>query len=133
MATINNAEKFEMIIAIIKKGFADYVVSAAREAGATGATIIYGRGMSNTRDSVMGISLQTEKEIVTILVRSSERRKIMQAIADKTSLMEEGRGLCFSLPVSKVYGRKMNTDKLKEQKEKAKELKKATNKQSNKK
>lgn len=116
--------KFELIVAIIRKGFSDYVVSAAREAGATGATTIYGRGTSNSGDSVMGISLQTEKEIVTILVSSSDRRKIMQAIADKTSLMEEGRGICFSLPVSKVYGRKMNVDKLREQKQKAKEEKK---------
>ena len=48
----------------------------------------------------------------------------MQAISDKTSLMEEGRGLCFSLPVSDVYGLKRVAEQKKEQVKKAKELEK---------
>ena len=62
--------------------------------------------------------------IVLILVKKDDRRKIMQAISDKTSLMEEGRGLCFSLPVSDVYGLKRVAEQKKEQVKKAKELEK---------
>ena len=72
----------------------------------------------------MGISLQPEREVVLILVKKSERKAIMQEIADKTSLLEEGRGLCFSLPVSEVYGLKRVTEQKKEQIKKAKQLKK---------
>ena len=36
----------DLIVAVVGRGFSDYVVSAARDAGATGATIIYGRGTS---------------------------------------------------------------------------------------
>ena len=115
-------EEHDLIVAIIGRGFADYVVSAAREAGATGATIIYGRGTADADKQVMGISLQPEREIVLILVHKNERRKIMQEIAEKTSLMEEGRGLCFSLPVSQVYGIKRVADQKQEQIRKAKAL-----------
>ena len=101
---------YDMIGAVIARGFDDYVVSAARDAGATGATILYGRGTADADKQVMGISLQPEREAVLILVKSAERKKVMQNIADETSLMEEGRGLCFSLPVSQVQGLKRVTE-----------------------
>lgn len=119
-----NTNDFDLIIAIIGRGFADYVVSSARDAGATGATILYGRGTADADKQVLGISLQPEREVVLILVKKDDRRKIMQAISDKTSLMEEGRGLCFSLPVSDVYGLKRVAEQKKEQVKKAKELEK---------
>jgi len=95
---------YDLIIAVVTRGFSDYVVSAARDAGATGATIIYGRGTSDYDKQVMGISLQPEREVVMVLVKKVDRKKIMQSICDKTSLIEEGRGICFSMPVSQVYG-----------------------------
>lgn len=98
------AFEYEMIVAIVGRGFSDYVVSAARDAGATGATIIYGRGTDDFNRSVMGISLQPEREVVLVVVKASDRRAIMQAILNKTSVIEEGRGVCFSLPVTEVYG-----------------------------
>ena len=119
-----NTNDFDLIVAIIGRGFADYVVSSARDAGATGATILYGRGTADADKQVLGISLQPEREVVLILVKKDDRRKIMQAISDKTSLMEEGRGLCFSLPVSDVYGLKRVAEQKKEQEKKAKELEK---------
>lgn len=125
--TINstkNKSEYDMIVTIIGRGFSDYVVSAARDAGATGATIVYGRGTADADKQVFGISLQPERELVLILVKSNERRTIMQAISDKTSLMEEGRGFCFSLPVSEVFGLKRVAEQKKEQIKKAKALEK---------
>lgn len=113
---------FDLIVAVIARGFADYVVSSARDAGATGATILYGRGTADADKHVLGISLQPEREVVLILAKKEDRRKIMQEISDKTSLMEEGRGLCFSLPVSEVYGIKRVAEQKKEQVKKAKIL-----------
>ena len=123
-----NKEKYDMIVTIIGRGFADYVVSSARDAGATGATIVYGRGTADVDKQVMGISLQPERELVLILVKSDERKRIMQAISDSTSLMEEGRGFCFSLPVSDVFGIKRVAEQKKEQIKKAKELAKKAHK-----
>lgn len=125
---VKEKQEYNMIVAIIQRGFADYVISAARDAGATGATIVYGRGTADVDSQVMGISLQPEREVVLILVKKSERKKIMQEIADKTSLMEEGRGLCFSMPVTDVFGLKRVAEQKKEQIKKAKELAKQRNK-----
>ena len=121
---LKDKEQFELILAIVGRGFADYVISAAREAGATGATILYGRGTADSDKYVMGISLQPEREVILILVKKAERRKVMQEIAEKTSLLEEGRGLCFSIPVSNVYGLKRVEEQKKEQIKKAKAFQK---------
>lgn len=118
------ASEYDLVVAIIGRGFADYVVSSARDAGATGATILYGRGTADSDKYVLGISIQPEREVVLILVKKTERRKIMEAISEKTTLMEEGRGFCFSIPVSEVYGVKRVAEQKKEQLKKAKELKK---------
>ena len=126
----NGKENYDLIIAIIGRGFSDYVISAARDAGATGATIIYGRGTADADKFVMGISLQPEREVILILVEKKERRRIMQEIADKTSLLEEGRGVCFSLPVDDVYGIKRVAEQKKEQIKKAKLLAKESKKKA---
>ena len=114
----------DLIISVVSRGFSDYVVSAARDAGATGATIIYGRGTSDYDMQVMGISIQPEREVVFILVKHDERHKIMQEIVDKTSVIEEGRGVCFSMPVSQVYGLARAEKHKKQQLRKAKMLNK---------
>lgn len=106
MALAGKEERlYDMVIAVVGRGFSDYVVSAARDAGATGATIIYGRGSSEKDAQVMGILLQPEREVVLVVVKHAEKNKIMKAIVDKTSVIEEGRGICFSMPIcGNVFG-----------------------------
>lgn len=114
---------YDMVVAVVGRGFSDYVVSAARDAGATGATIIYGRGTSEEDAQVMGILLQPEREVVLVLVKHEDRKKIMQAIVNKTSVIEEGRGVCFSMPVSgQVFGIARTEKQKKAQIRKAKAL-----------
>ena len=96
---------YDLIIAIINRGYADYVVDASRDAGATGATIVYGRGVTGPKDeSIMGINLQPEKELILILVERQDKTKVMQSIVDRTNINEDHKGLCFSIPVSSVSG-----------------------------
>ena len=129
--TTKNKQNYEMIIAVVGLGFSDYIISAARDAGATGATILEGRGTSDADKQVLGMLMSTERDVVMILIKKEERQKIMQAIADKTSLMEEGRGICFALPVSDVYGIKRVTEQKKEQVKKAKLLAKSKKSSNN--
>lgn len=101
------AKKYEndLIVTIVNRGFSDYVVETARQAGATGATIINARGTSlHETDKFLGISIQPEKEVVLILVRKENRNKIMTEICIASNLNQEGKGLCFSLPVSNLKG-----------------------------
>lgn len=98
-------KKFELIVSIVNRGHSDAVVEAAREAGANGGTIIYGRGTSPfEKDSIMGVSIQPEKEIIMTLTPTENKNNIMQAVVEGGKLDENGMGICFSLPVNQVRG-----------------------------
>lgn len=100
-------EQSEMIIAIINRGFSDFVVDAARDAGATGATVLYGRGVFSNKAkdlSLAGVKIQGEKEIVLIVVKKSIRKKVMQEISNRTHLQERGNGISFCVPVNHIMG-----------------------------
>lgn len=98
-------EEIEMIVAIINRGYSDFVIDASRDAGATGATVLYGRSSIKKDDEFLnGVPIQSEKEIILILVKKSLRKKVMQEISDRTHLQEKGNGVCFCVPVSQVKG-----------------------------
>lgn len=98
-------KKFELVISIVNRGYSDAVVEASREAGANGGTIIYGRGTSPfEKDSIMGVSIQPEKEIIMTLTPADNKANIMKTICEKAHIEEAGMGICFSLPVNQVRG-----------------------------
>lgn len=102
---MENKNNYELIISVVNRGHSDLVVDAARNAGANGGTIIHGRGTSKgDNDSVLGVSIQPEKEIVLTLTKSETKKQIMEAICDNTNIDEAGKGICFSMPVSQVRG-----------------------------
>lgn len=95
----------ELIIAIVNKGHSETVMDSARENGATGGTIINGRGTANEKvEKFFGITIQQEKEIILILVKKDVRNKIMGAINKALDLEVPGKGVIFSLPVSEALG-----------------------------
>lgn len=102
---MNKENEFELIITIVERGNADYVVEATRSAGASGGTIIYGRGSGiHEKDRILGVAIQPEKEVVLTLVQKSEKKQVMQSILDNTNITEVGKGICFCLPVLNVAG-----------------------------
>lgn len=101
----NEAGKYELIIAIVNRGFSDAVMDAAKEAGAHGGTVFLARGTgANDTQKFFGITIQPEKEVVMILVPREKKRDIMRAVGRGASLTREGRGMAFSLPVDDVVG-----------------------------
>lgn len=97
--------KYDLIITIVNRGFADEVMSAAKKVGAFGGTIINARGTgSNELKEFFGAIIQPEKELVLILTQKEKRNEIMTAICKYAGLDKEGMGISFSLPVDAVAG-----------------------------
>lgn len=98
-----------LILAIVNQGFSEDVMDAARLAGATGGTVIHGRriGLADTM-KFWGISVQDEKDIVTILTKKEQKVEIMQAIGQSCGMHSEARGIVLSLPVDSVLGLEQN-------------------------
>lgn len=97
--------KHEVIICIVNSGFSENVMDAARELGARGGTVIRGRGTANAEaETLYGIAIQPEKEIVMILVDSSIKDAILHALYKSVGLKTPGQGIAFSMPVEDVVG-----------------------------
>lgn len=94
-----------LIFSIVRKGWGQTVLEASVKAGATGGTIFFGRGVGvNEKDTIFGIAIEPEKEIVLTLVPASEADSILEEIVRAAELNQPGRGLAFVVPVSKVVG-----------------------------
>jgi len=76
----------------------------ARQAGATGGTIIRARLASDeTAEQFHGFNLQSEKEIVAILAADTIKDSIMNAVNAEFGLKSEAQGMVLSLPVDKAF------------------------------
>lgn len=93
-----------LIITIVDKGNTDLVMDSAREAGATGGTVVKANGTGAEIAKFFGVSISEEKEMVYIVAKREERDAIMHAIMDKAGVNTEAHGVVFSLPVDKVVG-----------------------------
>ena len=99
------SSEHKLIITIVKKGKADIIVAAAREAGARGGTILHGRGVGIHEDKkILGIPIEPEKEIVLTLIPEDLADQVLEAIIKAGDLNKPGKGIGFVLDVEKVIG-----------------------------
>ena len=73
---------FKMIIVFVEDRKTDAVMDAAREAGATGATVIHnarGEGLKVSK-TFFGLSLETQRDVILFLVEEHLSRHILEEI-----------------------------------------------------
>ena len=103
--------KYELLVAIINKGYSDLVMDAAREAGAGGGTVIHAKGTGMKKaEQFMGMSLASEKELIFTVVKSQKKNDIMRSIMDKAGLETKAKAIVFSLPVTETAGMRLTED-----------------------
>lgn len=97
--------QYDLIVTIINRGHADDTMAVAKKAGATGGTILNGRGtIKEDAAKFFGISLHAEKEMIFIVSKNETKAAIMQAIIQESSKSEESKCVVFSLPVDNALG-----------------------------
>ena len=91
-----------VLYVVLNAGFADEVMAIAREAGAKGATIIKARGEGAMHKSIMGITIDSEREILIILIDAPTSQKIMDNVKKKAGLHSDAQAVCFSIKIDKT-------------------------------
>ncbi len=108
--------RFKLILSSVKVDIADHIVDAAKEAGATGATIIPARGTSvHEAKTFFGLSLEAQTDIIMLLVEEHLALKILDAIEKAGEFNKPGTGIAFVVPVEHVVGLESQMDKFKEE------------------
>ncbi|NLL69930.1 MAG: P-II family nitrogen regulator [Epulopiscium sp.] len=93
------------IVAIVERGKADYVVKKAKEAGAQGATILYGRGTGeHEAKRLLNIHIESSKEIIIIITERNKSKSIYDAMVIAGRLDEPGTGIIFTANIENLLG-----------------------------
>ena len=92
-----------LITAIVQRGMADDLVTAAQEAGAQGASIHYshGRGVRE-RLGLLGLAVEAEKEVINIIVSSDQVNRIFRRLYMAGNFDTPGHGFMWVTPVEKA-------------------------------
>lgn len=106
---------FKLIIAFVEDHKTDKVMEAAREAGATGATVIgnaRGEGLEKSK-TFFGLSLETQRDVLLFLVEEHLSRHILEKIDDVGEFdLGMGNGIAIQIDVEDAVGVAHQVEKL---------------------
>ena len=98
---------FKLLIALVEDDKTDAVLDAAREAGATGATVISqarGEGLKKPK-TFFGLNLETQRDMLLFLVEEHMSRSILEQIATVGEFENKpGTGIAFQIDVEDAVG-----------------------------
>jgi nitrogen regulatory protein PII len=98
---------FKLLIALVEDHKTDPIMDAARKAGATGCTVLNqarGEGVEK-RKTFLGLSLETQRDMLIFLVEEHLSRQILETIADVGEFeAEPGSGIAFQIDVEDAVG-----------------------------
>ena len=99
--------KFKLIVVLVEDAKTDIVTDTARDAGATGATVITsarGEGL-NPKKTFFGLDLAGQRDVVLLLVEQHMSRQILETIAAAGRFEEEpGTGIAFQVDIEDAIG-----------------------------
>lgn len=97
--------EFRVIIASVKSHVTDPVVDGAKAAGATGATILHGRGTGiREAKTFFGLTLEDQTDVIMFLLEEHLVKQVLEAIYKSGKFDKPGTGIAFVLPVEQVIG-----------------------------
>jgi len=106
---------FKLIIAFVEDTKTNAVMDAAREAGATGATVINnarGEGLAQKK-TFFGLSLETQRDVILFLVEEHLSRQILETIDEVGEFeLRPGTGIAIQIDVEDAVGVAHQIEKL---------------------
>ncbi len=98
---------FKLIIAFVEDDKTDDIMEAAREAGATGCTVINnarGEGITESK-TFFGLTLATQRDVVLLLVEQHLSRQILEHIGEVGEFdAKPGTGIAVLINVEDAIG-----------------------------
>jgi hypothetical protein len=97
--------KFSAVVLIVPEENENLAVDILKKAGATGITILKGKGLRrNDRKTFLGLGLERKESLLLCVVEKQLATRILKAVKIKLELDLPGGGLAFSLPLGSVVG-----------------------------
>lgn len=100
-----NNTMYKLITTIVNLGSAQDVIDIAYEAGATGATILHGRGSGIEEPlKLFNMEIEPEKEIIMVIAKDEEYENIVHSLNENMQLEKPGKGILFVQNINQAFG-----------------------------
>ncbi|CED57682.1 putative uncharacterized protein [Aliivibrio wodanis] len=99
--------RFKLLLAFVEEAKTDAVLDAARNAGATGATVInHARGEGlNKKKTFFGLTLEVQKDVLLFVVEEHLARSILEKINEVGEFdTESGQGIAIQIDIEDAVG-----------------------------
>lgn len=95
----------DLVVAIMKRGWAETVIKAAKSRGASGGTILCGRGSWEEKEKkLLGVPIEPEREAILTVVHSELTDAVIDAMVKAGHLERPNTGIVFAVPLKRVEG-----------------------------
>ena len=92
-----------LITCVLQTDLAEGVLDAAKNCGAQGATISYGRGTGiRERMGLLGVTIDEQKEVIRIIVSEDQANAVFQSMYLAGDLDKPGRGIMYMTKLDRV-------------------------------
>jgi nitrogen regulatory protein PII len=92
-----------LITCVVNRGRGDEVIDFAKEVGLIGAIVYHARGEGvRERLGLLGIAVETEKDIVTMVSPVDNRDLVINHLYTKLGLDRAGAGVIYATPLDKM-------------------------------
>ena len=99
--------RFKLLVALVDDHLTGPVTRAAREAGATGCTVLTnarGEGLEKKK-TFLGLALETQRDVVLLLVEEHRARHILESVGEAGGFdTSPGTGIAFQVDVEDAVG-----------------------------
>lgn len=99
--------RFKLLLAFVEDSKTEQVLDAARNAGATGATVINnarGEGLNQKR-TFFGLTLEVQKDVLLFVVEEHLARQILETISEVGGFdQESGQGIAIQIDIEDAVG-----------------------------
>ena len=92
-----------LITCVVNRGRGDEAIEFAKEVGLVGAIVYHARGEGvRERLGLLGIAVETEKDIVTMVSPVDNRDLVINHLYTKLGLDRAGAGVIYATPLDKM-------------------------------
>jgi hypothetical protein len=99
--------RFKLLIAFVDDSVTDAITQAARDAGATGCTVVTnarGEGLEKKK-TFLGLNLETQRDILLLLVEEHRALHILETVGEVGKFdTSPGTGIAFQIDVEDAVG-----------------------------
>lgn len=97
--------RFVVVVVITPEELEEQAVQRAQAEGATGVTVLAGRGLSHAaRKTFFGLNFEGSQSVLVMVVARGVAMGILKAMRELLQRGVKSQGLAFSLPVEHVAG-----------------------------